>query len=115
MLGVLGPIAVQTGVTASGLPSSASGSCPIPYSSIRNDSEPIGICPGDLRVIGGIPEIVHEGILPPTGIAVDPEHNIFFTYARNMEKQNYTLTKATSLREVSATLLPLRIPVFYVL
>lgn len=102
MLRVWGPTAVLAGVAATiqgGSPSTAPGNWPAPYSSVRKDSNPVGVCSSDLQVIGDVPEVVHEGIVPPTGIAVDPEHNIFFTYARNMEKQNYTLTKAISFTE----------------
>lgn len=76
-----------------------SSSCPVPLTWLRNDTTPIGICTSDLDVIGNVPEAIHAGSVPPTGIAVDPEQNIYFTYARNMEKQNYTLTKATSFTE----------------
>lgn len=75
--------------------STSSSSCPTPLSQLRNDTTPIGSCAADLEVIGNALETVHEGDRPPTGIAVDPEHNIFFTYARNMEDQVWTLTKAT--------------------
>lgn len=81
---------------------SASGvqnNCPVPTSWLRNDTTPIGFCSSDLEALGGVPEAVHEGTVPPTGIAVDPDQNIFFTYARNMEEQNYTLTKATSFTD----------------
>lgn len=83
--------ALQNGST-----SAVPDSCPVPLSLQRNSTTPIGICSSDLEVIGGVPEVIHSSSIPPTGIAVDPEHNIFYTYARNMEEQNYTLTKATS-------------------
>lgn len=74
-------------------------SCPTPLSKLRNNTTPIGICPGDLDVIGNDVEAVHASVRAPTGITVDPDHNLFFTYARNMEKQNYTVTKATSFTD----------------
>lgn len=70
-------------------------SCPTPLSQQRNATTPVGLCPADLDVIGDVPEPVHAGERGATGIAVDPEHNIYFTYARNMEPQNWTVTKAT--------------------
>lgn len=79
--------------------SSPAVSCPTPLSQLRNDTTPIGICPSDLDVIGGVPEAVHASVRAPTGITVDPDHNLFFTYARNMETQNYTVTKATSFTD----------------
>lgn len=71
--------------------------CPIILSAQRDNDTTIGICESDFDVVGGDLEAVYEGARAPTGIAVDPDLNIFFTYARNMEVQNYTLTKATSL------------------
>lgn len=79
--------------------SAESASCLTPLPWLRNDTTPIGICTSDLDVVGDVPEVIHEGAIPPTGIAVDPEENIFFTYARNMEYQNHTLTKAVSFTE----------------
>lgn len=102
MLRVLGSLAALSGAAAAildGSSSAASPYCPVPYSSTRNDSDPIGACSSDLQVIGNGPEVVHEGTIPPTGIAVDPDHNVFLTYARNMQRQNYTMTKATSSTE----------------
>lgn len=102
MLRVLGSTAALSRVAAAirdGSSSTASPYCPVPYSSTRNDSDPIGACSSDLQVIGDGPEVVHEGAIPPTGIAVDPDHNVFLTYARNMQRQNYTITKATSSTE----------------
>lgn len=92
-------LAVTAVAFPNGSDSTPSPKCPVPYSSTLNDSGPIGACPGDLQVIGDVPKPIHEGAIPPTGIAVDPEHNIFFTYARNMQKQNYTMTKATSFTD----------------
>lgn len=102
MLRVLVPTAALAGVAAAictGSSSTAAPDCPVPYSLTRNDSDPIGACSSDFQVIGDVPEVVHEGSIPPTGIAVDPEHNVFLTYARNMQKQNYTMTKASSFTE----------------
>lgn len=92
-------LAVAAAATRNDSCPTAPPGCPVPYSSFRNDSDPIGACPGDLHVIGGDPEVIHEGSIAPTGIAVDPEHNIFFTYARNMQRQRYTMTRATSFTE----------------
>lgn len=99
---LLGITLVLSGTAAAitnGSTSTPSPECPVPYSWTRNDSDPIGACSSDLQVIGDIPEVIHEGVIPPTGIAVDPEHNVFFTYARNMEKQDHTLTKTISFTE----------------
>lgn len=81
------------------LTSAVSDSCPVPLSLLRGSATAIGTCSGDLDIIGGVPEVIHSSSTPPTGIAVDPDHNIFYTYARNMEEQNYTLTKATSFTD----------------
>ncbi|KAJ0104461.1 hypothetical protein J7T55_010927 [Diaporthe amygdali] len=102
MMRILGSTAALAGAATAfrnGSTTTESPACPVPYSWIRNDSDPIGACSSDFQVIGDVPDAIHEGAIPPTGIAVDPEHNIFFTYARNMEKQNHTLTKATSFSE----------------
>lgn len=99
VLGSTGALAVAGAAMRDGSSSTAASNCPVPYSSTLNDSYPIGACPGDLQVIGGVPELIHESAIAPTGIAVDPQHNVFFTYARNMQKQNYTMTKATSFTE----------------
>lgn len=103
MATVFAPAVVLAGSVAAAffgcLSSTELRNCPIPYSSTCNDSEPIGLCSSDLDVIGNVPEAVHEGLVPPTGIGLDPDHNIFFTYARNMEKQKYSLTKAISFTE----------------
>ncbi|CAN8096990.1 unnamed protein product [Discula destructiva] len=88
--------AAALAVVATAQVSAAAYSCPTPLSQLRNGTTPVGICAADLDVIGNAPEAVHSGERGATGIAVDPEHNIFFTYARNMEAQNYTVTKATS-------------------
>jgi hypothetical protein len=69
--------------------------CPVPLSAQRNNDTIVGICPSDLDVIGGTLEPVHDCVKAPTGIAVDRQHNVYFTYARNSEPQNWTLTKAT--------------------
>ncbi|RAL62047.1 hypothetical protein DID88_002534 [Monilinia fructigena] len=74
---------------------STNGSCPVPLSQQRTSLTTIGLCSADLDVIGPNLEAVHEGKIPPTGLAVDLDANLFFTYARNMEPQNWTLTKAT--------------------
>lgn len=92
----------MTGVATAirnGSTSSVQDNCSVPSSWLRNDTAPIGFCSSDLEVLGDVPEVVHEGKVPPTGITVDPEQNIYFTYARNMEKQIYTLTKATSFTD----------------
>lgn len=99
VLGSTGALAVAGAAMRDGSSSTAASNCPVPYSSTLNDSDPIGACPGDLQVIGDVPELIHESNIAPTGIAVDPQHNVFFTYARNMQKQNYTMTKATSFTE----------------
>ncbi|KAK7702892.1 hypothetical protein SLS64_009503 [Diaporthe eres] len=102
MWGVLGSTAALAGAAAAirsaSLPTAAP-KCPVPYSLTRNDSDPNGACSSDLQVIGDSPEVIHESAITPTGIAVDPEHNIFFTYARNMDTKNNTMTKATSFTE----------------
>lgn len=71
------------------------GTCPIPLSQQRTNLTTIGQCSADLDVIGPGLEAVHEYVRAPTGLGLDPDGNIFFTYARNMEPQNWTLTKAT--------------------
>ncbi|THV48164.1 hypothetical protein BGAL_0264g00100 [Botrytis galanthina] len=71
------------------------GTCPIPLSQQRTNPTTIGQCSADLDVIGPGLEAVHEYVRAPTGLGLDPDGNIFFTYARNMEPQNWTLTKAT--------------------
>lgn len=93
----LAAAAVAQAVSTNG--SSSAISCPTPLSKLRNATTPIGICPSDLEVIGNDVEAVHSSVRAPTGITVDPDHNLFFTYARNMEKQNYTVTKATSFTD----------------
>jgi hypothetical protein len=44
-------------------------------------------------------EPVHDSTKATTGIAADTEGNPYFTYARNSEPQNWTLTKATSFTD----------------
>lgn len=83
------------GAAAALATSNSTSACPTPLSQLREDTTPIGSCSAELDVIGDVLETVHESERAPTGIAVDPEHNIFFTYARNMEPQNWTVTKAT--------------------
>lgn len=92
----LAGVAAAQAVNSNG---SSAISCPTPLSELRNNTTPIGICPSDLDVIGNDVEAVHASVRAPTGITVDPDHNLFFTYARNMEKQNYTVTKATSFTD----------------
>ncbi|KAJ8063953.1 hypothetical protein OCU04_007800 [Sclerotinia nivalis] len=69
--------------------------CPVPLSQQRTNLTTIGLCSADLDVIGPELQAVHEYVRAPTGLAVDLDANLFFTYARNMEPQNRTLTKAT--------------------
>ncbi|KAI9643247.1 hypothetical protein NHQ30_007863 [Ciborinia camelliae] len=73
----------------------ATTTCPVPLSQQRNNLTTIGLCSADLDVIGAELHAVHEYVRAPTGLAVDLESNLFFTYARNMEPQTWTLTKAT--------------------
>lgn len=68
--------------------------CPVPLSQQRNNLTTIGICSADLDVIGPELQAVHEYRRAPTGVGLDADGNMFFTYARNMEAQNWTLTKA---------------------
>lgn len=49
-----------------------------------------------MDVFGPDLEPVFQGERAPTGIAVSPDYGIYLTYARNMEKQNWTLTKASN-------------------
>ncbi|KAF7876687.1 hypothetical protein EAF04_001772 [Stromatinia cepivora] len=74
---------------------SFNGTCPVPLSQQRANLTTIGLCSADLDVIGPELQAVHEYVRAPTGLAVDLDANLFFTYARNMEPQNWTLTKAT--------------------
>lgn len=99
VLGSTGALAVAGAAMRNRSSLAAAPNCPVPYSSTLNDSDPLGACPSDLQVIGSAPELIHESTEAPTGIAVDPQHNVFFTYARNMQKQNYTITKAISFTE----------------
>lgn len=40
-------------------------------------------------------EVVHEHERAPTGLGLDLDANIYFIYARNLEAQNWTLTKSS--------------------
>ena len=65
-------------VSAQGFPAT----CP-PLPSSPGPKRTIGVCPSDFTIIGGHLEAVHESIQPPTGLAVDPDLNIYLTYPRN--------------------------------
>ena len=43
----------------------------------------VGVCPTDFTIIGPPLEAVHESHSPPTGLAIDPELNLYLTYPRN--------------------------------
>lgn len=53
--------------------------CPVPPSSSSTN----GICPSDFTIIGPALEAVHESQSPPTGLAIDPNLNLYLTYPRN--------------------------------
>lgn len=86
-------LSLVAAATALGYPDQ--DTCPTPLSTLRTSNTTVGICPSDLDVIGGELVPVHDSTTAPTGIAVDRDANIYFTYARNSEPQNWTLTKAT--------------------
>ncbi|RDI85296.1 hypothetical protein Vi05172_g4846 [Venturia inaequalis] len=67
--------------------------CPAAGSQLRTDTTPIGYCPGDFDIRGPRLEVVYESALAPTGLGLAPNGDIYFTYARNMEVQKWTLTK----------------------
>ncbi|QSZ33412.1 hypothetical protein DSL72_004980 [Monilinia vaccinii-corymbosi] len=71
------------------------GFCSIPLSQQHTSLTTIGLCSADLDVIGPNLEAIHESTIPPTGLALDSDASLFFTYARNREPQKWTLTKAT--------------------
>ncbi|KAK7530606.1 major royal jelly protein-domain-containing protein [Phyllosticta citribraziliensis] len=87
-------LALAATTAATGYPEGSS--CPVALSSLRTNDTTIGLCPTDFDVIGGELQPVHDCSKAPTGIAVDASANIFFTYARNSEPQNWTLTKAVN-------------------
>lgn len=62
---------------------------------VRGVNDTIGTCPQDYPIVGKTLEPVHESHDPPTGLAVDREHNIYLTYPRNNGPVNVTLTIAT--------------------
>lgn len=43
----------------------------------------IGVCPDDFAIIGPQLEAVHESTQAPTGLAIDPNLNLYLTYPRN--------------------------------
>ena len=53
--------------------------CPAPISS----NSTIGVCPQDFSIIGPSLEAVHESSSAPTGLAIDPNLNLYLTYPRN--------------------------------
>lgn len=55
-------------------------SCPEPSSQPNGT---IGVCPNDFTIIGPSLEPVHESTKPPTGLAIDPNLNLYLTYPRN--------------------------------
>lgn len=56
-------------------------SCPpIPC---KEPNATLGVCPNDFTIIGDQLQPVHESFLPPTGLAVDPNLNIYIAYPRN--------------------------------
>lgn len=70
--------------------------CPAPNNATKVAGRPNGACPGDFDVIGPVLEAVHESKIPPTGLAVDPDHNIYLAYPRNSGPQPVNVVKATS-------------------
>jgi len=56
-------------------------SCPAIPASAPNST--IGTCPNDFTIIGPSLEPVHESTSPPTGLAIDPNLNLYLTYPRN--------------------------------
>lgn len=67
--------------------------CPAAGSQLRTNTTPIGYCPGDFDIRGPRLEVVYESARAPTGLGLAPNGDIYFTYARNMEVQKWTLTK----------------------
>ncbi|KAI0867789.1 major royal jelly protein-domain-containing protein [Hypoxylon argillaceum] len=55
-------------------------SCPAPSSQPNGT---LGVCPNDFAIIGPSLEAVHEGVLAPTGLAIDPDLRLYLTYPRN--------------------------------
>lgn len=55
-------------------------SCPAPIS-VPNGT--LGVCPTDFTIIGPPLQPVHESTKPPTGLAIDPNLNLYLTYPRN--------------------------------
>lgn len=43
----------------------------------------LGVCPDDFTIVGPQLEAVHESTQAPTGLAIDPNLNLYLTYPRN--------------------------------
>lgn len=71
--------------------------CPDPALSSSNST--LGVCPQDFTIIGDPLEAVHEGIQAPTGLAVDPDLNIYLTYPRNFENSTNNVVICTSFTD----------------
>ena len=72
-----GSISVLIATTLAQFPST----CPSPTLSSSNGTT--GVCPTDFTIVGPALEPVHESAQPPTGLAIDPDLNLYLTYPRN--------------------------------
>lgn len=68
--------------------------CPDPR--LSSMCSTLGVCPQDFTIIGGDLEAVHESVNAPTGLAVDPDLNIYLTYPRNAENSTNNVVICTS-------------------
>ncbi|QDS76240.1 hypothetical protein FKW77_000701 [Venturia effusa] len=67
--------------------------CPAAGSQLRTSTTPIGYCPGDSDIRGPRLEAVYGSAIAPTRLGLAPNGDVYFTCARNMEVQTWTLTK----------------------
>lgn len=58
-----------------------------------------GAYPQDFSVVGPPLQAVHDSQAPPTGLAVDNEHNLYLTYPRNMGQTPSNVVKCTSFND----------------
>ena len=58
-----------------------------------------GAYPQDFNVVGPHLEAVHDSQDPPTGLAVDSEHNLYLTYPRNMGQTPINVVRCTGFNE----------------
>lgn len=67
-----------------------------PDVSITSSPTTVGVCPQDFTIIGGALEPIHDSAEVPTGLAVDPDLNIYLTYPRNAANSTDNVVICTS-------------------